>query len=147
MKMYLVSSGQYSDYSVLGIYSTKEKADEAVAIYAADNDIEEWDVDDLPPHPPGEFRWSITMLDNGDVASISNYPAGLTYAPLESYRPFWPSQKNRRVLILWARDKEHAVKIASEKRREMIVNDEWYSDKHIGKCVAARRGRRLEGST
>ena len=40
-KVYMVTDGWYSDYSVLGIYSTKAKAERAKELYAAGNDVDE----------------------------------------------------------------------------------------------------------
>ena len=126
MTIYLVSDGEYSDYSILGLYSTKEKAEEARALYAAER-IEEWEVDVLPPHPPGELRWIVHVHDSGDVVSVEPQTAEDKYVAFESFRKYW-EPKDARILTLWARDKEHAIKIASEKRREMIVSGEWYSN-------------------
>lgn len=44
--VYIVSAGDYSDYKIYGIYSTKEKAEYAKKLFDAD-EIEEWDIDDL----------------------------------------------------------------------------------------------------
>ena len=128
--IYLVSDGEYSDYTVLGIYSTKEKAQEAMELYAA-NYIEEFEIDYLPPHPPGELRWTVYMKDDGSVMEAKRASPSETFKKLESFRfsseCLWPKTDGR-TLIFWARDKEHAIKIASEKRREMIVSGEWYSN-------------------
>jgi hypothetical protein len=130
MMIYLVSDGEYSDYTVLGLYSTKEKAEEAQLLYTAEY-IEEFELDAIPPHPPGELRWSVHMKDNGDVPFVHQFPAKDEYVPFESGRMLfegrWPKTDGR-FMYLWARDKEHAIKIASEKRREMIVSGEWYSN-------------------
>jgi hypothetical protein len=130
MTIYLVSDGEYSDYTVLGLYSTKEKAEEARALYAA-NYIEEFELDYLPPHPPGELLWRVYMLDNGDVTDVNQGSPSEKFVPFESNRFFLTSDYPKtvgRMLALWARDKEHAIKIASEKRREMLVSGEWYSN-------------------
>ena len=137
MTIYLVSDGEYSDYTVLGLYSTKEKAEEARALYAA-NYIEEFELDAIPPHPPGELRWTVRMKDSGDIPDAFQafqMPAGADYVPFESDRMFFITQlesrcpkTDGRFMYLWARDKDHAIKIASEKRREMIVSGEWYSN-------------------
>ena len=125
MTVYLVSDGEYSDYSILGIYSTKEKAEEALALYAAKY-IEEWEIDVLPPHPPGELRWIVNVQDSGNILSVEPASAEEKYVAFKSFRKWL--EPDTRILILWARDKDHAIKIASEKRREMIVSGEWYSN-------------------
>ena len=51
MTLYVVTEGEHSDYHIVGIYSTKEKA-EKVKIYHSTlyewPDIEEWEMDDIP---------------------------------------------------------------------------------------------------
>ena len=130
MKVYLVSDGEYSDYTILGIYSTQEKAEEACVQYDAKY-IEEWDVDVLPPHPPGELRWTVYMKDGGNVTKVQRSSASEKFKKLDSFRfsseGLWPKTDGR-CLTLWARDEDHAIKIASEKRREMIVSGEWYAN-------------------
>jgi len=41
MKIYIVSDGDYSDYHIIGIYSTREKAEYAKSLYLAKNKIRE----------------------------------------------------------------------------------------------------------
>ncbi len=125
--IYLVSDGSYSDYSVLGLYSTMEKAEYARTLYAAENGIEKIELDDLPPHPPGELAWSVMISDNGDVYRVSQIaPYDDTYVGIKSYRhDAWQDRKSGRSFYLWARDEAHAIKIATEKRREMLAMGTW----------------------
>ena len=53
-KVFLVSDGWYSDRCVRGIYSTAEKAELAKKVFSANNDVEEWTLDEIPgaPAPP-----------------------------------------------------------------------------------------------
>lgn len=44
-KVYLVTSGEYSDYHVDAVFSTKEKAEEYIDVKGTDYSIEEYDVD------------------------------------------------------------------------------------------------------
>src|ERR1041385_8544835 len=41
--VYVVTTGEYSDYSLRGIFSTREKADELAALLRDANDVAEWD--------------------------------------------------------------------------------------------------------
>lgn len=51
MKVYVVTDGSYSDYHIVSIFSTKEKADIHAALLNSSNyqeaNVEEWDVDDI----------------------------------------------------------------------------------------------------
>jgi hypothetical protein len=128
--IYLVSDGEYSDYSVYGLYSTLEKAKQAQELYAAGY-IEEFELDYLPPHPPGELLWAVWMKDSGDIKTVKRIRAREQYSPFSSIRVLcegWYPKTDGRRMEIWARDQEHATKIASEKRREMLVSGEWYED-------------------
>ena len=69
-KIYLVTDGNYSDYHVLGAFSSMEKAEQAKLLYAADNDIEEYELDAIPDSPPGLFAYVVLMEIAGDVKSL-----------------------------------------------------------------------------
>ena len=128
--IYLVSDGEYSDYTVFGLYSTLEKAKQAQELYDAGY-IEEFELDHFPPHPPGELLWGVWMKDSGDIKTVERIKARGEFSPFSSFRTLfegrYPKTDGRRMEI-WARDKDHAIKIASEKRREMLVSGEWYAN-------------------
>lgn len=46
MKIYIVTSGEYSDYGIDAVFSTKEKADEYIQQHGTDYHIEEYDLDE-----------------------------------------------------------------------------------------------------
>lgn len=46
MKLYICSSGSYSDYGIEAIFMDKEKAEEYTRLLKCDNDIEEWETED-----------------------------------------------------------------------------------------------------
>ena len=52
MKIYVVTSGEYSNYSIEGIFSTKEKADAFVSKYS-DGGVEEYELDE-------RVEWALT---------------------------------------------------------------------------------------
>lgn len=47
-KVYIVTSGEYSDYTIEAVFSTREKAEEYVDACGSDYRIEEYPVDDTP---------------------------------------------------------------------------------------------------
>ena len=69
-KVYLVTDGDYSDYRVLGVYSSMEKAEHAKLLYAADNDVEEYELDAVPESPPGLLAYVVIMELSGDVSRM-----------------------------------------------------------------------------
>lgn len=76
MKVYVVTTGEYSDYTIRGIFSTKEGAEKAIAameVYppaycSSVNPIEEYELDEYKP-----FEKSLTLYYNpksGDVTHV-----------------------------------------------------------------------------
>lgn len=81
MKVFFVSAGDYSDYSIYGVFSTKEKAQNFIDGLTTPESNE----DDTP-------------ISAGDRYHIEEW------------------DKN----IIWARDKEHAQKIAVERMQAWL---------------------------
>lgn len=123
MKIYAVSNGSYSDYRIEGIYSTKEKAEEAHRLYAADNDIEEYELDAMPEHPPGMLRYYVKMNAAGN-AEAKTKDASLM--PKWKWSPYGDGESVG--FNVWASDETHAIKIANEIRAQLIARNQWTTD-------------------
>ena len=54
MKVYIVTSGDYDDYSIDEVFSTKEKAEEYIEYFGDGYHIEEYDMDN--PIEPKEKK-------------------------------------------------------------------------------------------
>jgi hypothetical protein len=134
--IYLVTNGSYSDYCVLGVYSTKEKAEHAKRLFAADNGIDEYGLDAIPDSPPGMLAYQVSMLVSGDVKYVWQ-------DTVEGFESRWyvAPQWGADVIVVfhvWARDIEHAVKIANEWRAQIVALGLW--DLHKILRVANSRG-------
>lgn len=122
MKIYLVSEGQYSDYHIIGLYSSRAKAQEAYWLWGDCNDIEERDVNPpLPDHPKGERLWSVGMSKNGDTISV--HPKSPMSRVREPYACF--RSDTDAIFEVWAKDAKSAVKITNEKRLALLAEDKW----------------------
>lgn len=66
-KVYLVADGDYSDYRILGVFSSLELANQAKARLCADNPIDERELDEVPPAPEHDIMWSIMFDKSGNV--------------------------------------------------------------------------------
>jgi hypothetical protein len=112
--VYLVTSGEYSDYRVDGVYSTKELAEKA-KIALGDVDIETYVLDEFADHlNQGLSLWQveISKCDNGESRTW------------KTSRPTtWIGFKSLN-LAIWAKDEQHALKIASEKRAIYLATGE-----------------------
>jgi hypothetical protein len=116
MNIYILTEGSYSDYHIIGAYSTKELAEEAQSLYP-DADIEEYGLDYIPEHPPGMTAWSVYIKDGEITNTYSTNPFD-TNIPYESYSvSSHPKHKGIKCASfnIWAVDREHAEKIALDK--------------------------------
>ena len=131
MKVYMVTAGQYSDYSVLGIYSTMEKAEHARDLMNADNDIDEHEMDWLPDHPKGLRYFGLKMDVDGNTDGI--YRQDFRGTLLEDFSVNWcPWGKSKQAIFkCWAKDEKHAVNIANELRVQLIASGEWTTDWNV----------------
>ena len=105
-KIYVLTEGDYSDYHIVGVYSTSELAQEAQTLYP-DSGIEEYDLDDIPEHPPGMLAWGVNIEDSDIVYTYLSDPQEC------------PSERDCLngvyAVNCWAVDEEHANKIALDK--------------------------------
>ena len=123
MIVFMVSDGSYSDYRICGIYSTSEKAERAMALYAA-SEIKEVEMDAMPSAPDGMLWYSVVMDSEGN--SLNAYPSNAEYAGEPKWEPY--SNGTHVTFRMWATDIEHAVKIANERRVFLIASGEWMTD-------------------
>jgi len=132
---YIVTSGEYSDYHIDAVFSTRKKAEEYIetrkefseqaATEPPSFDIEPWEIDateSLSPIKHGYRAYSVWMRRQGN----SN---------VEEIRDYWEAEEIERnsmqqdagwlMMRVWAKDEQHAVKIVNEKRTMLIANGKW----------------------
>ncbi len=128
-KIYLVTDGEYSDYHIIGVYTTKELAEEAVKCYTGYSTpgIEEYDLDTIPDHPPGLYPFQVIMNRAGDgEASRQEVGALMEDKPEETWTRFEGMHKTGNYSFrVWASDNQHAIKIANERRAQLIAFNNW----------------------
>tara|TARA_R110000868_G_scaffold199857_1_gene446954 strand:+ start:161 stop:529 length:369 start_codon:yes stop_codon:yes gene_type:complete len=107
--IYVLTEGDYSDYHIVGVYSTKELAEKAQFVYEYSS-IEEYSLDNLPDYPPGMKAWCV-HFDDGKLKC--SYQAN----PIDCKIPneFGYDDNETYIVYCWAVDKEHAEKIALDK--------------------------------
>lgn len=122
-KIYVVTDNE----SICGVYSTREKAERASEIY--DAHIREWELDVLPDIPEGMKSWIVWMHMDGDAeeAYTVQYHDGLDHEDVRLSAIRWPGEKGgvRLRACMFARDKEHAIKIANERRIAVIASGQY----------------------
>lgn len=118
MKVYIVTSGIYSDYHIDRVFSTREKAQEYLDhIGNYENaDIKEYNLDEETPR--GVFGYCVTISNSDGEATVyridfNNFPCkrkdAFRWVPAQFHLP------DRILFNIEAKDAPHAVKIASER--------------------------------
>lgn len=141
MKVYIVTSGDYSDYHIERVFSTREKAQEYLDHRgnAERAKIEEYNLDEETPR--GVFGYSVLFYLGTDEAVTSLVQlSNDSYTRKDSvgYNESFSSKTMR--FILEAKDSVHAVKIASERLMQIRAIPHLFPliDK---KCVRYTSGR------
>lgn len=122
-RIFLLTAGQYSDQHVVGAFSSRENAEEFKRSYpdsrdCSYNELEEMRLDPgIAESRSGLRRWFVAMKRSGDVlsADLSRYleiPDDAT----SSWCVTFDGSYEFRHFRMWARDREHAIKIANERR-------------------------------
>lgn len=133
MTIYVVTSGEYSSYMIVGVFSSRELAESAWP----GSDIEEYELDPgKDAHTNGLSRWDVDIRRDGTVVTAVDYgwawqllkPAHLRLEaaghPLSPDHPFrWIGPILR--CSLWAKDYTQAVKAANETRAQLVASGEW----------------------
>jgi len=130
-KVYVVTSGCYSDYGIVGIFSSPEMAQEYIDLekslgkYSDLNEIEEWGLDDLRPSKVHTRVW---MGADGTVDNIYQGVGTVDDAGFMCFTFFEPH------LLTWqvaTDDKKRAVKVVNERRVIILANNEWGNEKAV----------------
>ena len=129
-KVYMVTDGSYSDYMVLGIYSTKAKAEKAKVLFNADNEIDTIDLDVVPKTSRGMLKWVVEMDRNGNVKGVSRETCEY-HSSRASVRITFGEYVTYLRAAIWAKDEEHAVKVANEWRTRIVANNLWINGRHL----------------
>jgi hypothetical protein len=127
-KIFVVTSGCYSDYGINAVFSTRELAEEFIkdfpSRYGDENIIEEYPLDLKLPQPKGNRQgFYIMMLKDGNCEYVrkenSFHKEFFTGEISYGYDNSWMN------IYVFANDEQHAIKIANEKRGELIAMDLW----------------------
>ena len=118
--VYVVTTGSYSDKVIRGICSTEGRATDLAGLLPDANKPMPFVLDgDIPPHPVGHKMWKVEInLKTGNILDT-----GLT-DPTEVYNPeiLYPVDRDAYSdMHVWATDVDHANKIATDRRRELLV--------------------------
>jgi hypothetical protein len=141
MDIWLIEQGRYSDYHVVGVYDSEKKAREVADAINAGDTSDEARVSSRVLNPgvdelrAGLRLYLVTIQRDGTVEKcklrdVSGYdlmspPAQMwrrSTAPMYQGRDGFPDVM---WVTCWARDENHAIKIANEHRTQFIALGEW----------------------
>ncbi len=127
--IWVVEQGRYSDYRVVGVFSTEANARAVASLVGRDASTMQWEqptVSEWPLDPgvselaQGYTPFSVWMLRDGTVENCES--AFEVYGLTTGEK--W-LEDDRLHTVVWAKDDTHAIKIANEIRTRMIAENEW----------------------
>lgn len=123
--VWVVEEGSYSDYRVVGVFSTKENAEKVASLIGGS--VGEWPLD---PHMDeinqGRFPFRVMMEKSGDIVMVEQ--ESWYSFPINTEIRLEMGYKNipRRIAgIVFATDETHAIKIINEHRARFIAEGRW----------------------
>jgi len=121
-KVYLVTSGTYSDYGVNAVFSTEEKAKEWIGHAINQYYIEEFDLDNFEDRRVKGFN---VRMDRDGNCTVSVTTMSINDKPKYFSISNWDKRKNQMDIRIMTDDEETAVKVANEKRTQAIASNDF----------------------
>ena len=110
---YVITSGEYSDYRIQAVFSTQELAQSALRHYN-DAQIEEFSVDpDYPTRSDGLIGYQCYGWSDMSIRPFPRSLEEMSRQNTEKVRTL--DGTDTQSIYVWAKDHDHAIKIASEK--------------------------------
>ena len=124
-KVYVVTAGEYSDYHIVGIFDSREKAEEYInySTYSDLNDIEEYNLNE-PPDKREKIFEIRSDFENIDckIAGYSSTP--MMYKDLMHIMNFGLGDRKQYIYFYICADtRDRAIKIASERLRQVKAEE------------------------
>jgi hypothetical protein len=128
--VFIVTTGEYSDYRISGVFDSKELASKFIDSFAKDifteYQIEVWA---LNPYErelnDGYSCYYVSMNKDGSVEDVKQ-----THYDWGSPKPLFRKDKMSFYAHLYAKDENHAVKIMNEKRTVALANNTWGDNRY-----------------
>jgi len=127
-KIYLVTRGKYSDYRVSAVFNEKELAEKYINSFKVDGfvdfRIEEYNLNPFSKElKKGYNPYFLRMKKNGECIEIYIKDSDYCFEDGEIKIKF-DIEKNI-YFNVFAKNENHAIKIANEKRLQLIVLNRW----------------------
>jgi len=120
-KIYIITAGCYSDYRIVGAFSTKEKADEFLDTCDDDYNLETYIIDSIEPVRK-TWIWSISVeLYSKKIKFCNQYELD-DYKYKKDLFEF-ESKHDSICFYIESDSRERAIKIASERYGHVVANE------------------------
>ena len=122
-KIFVVTSGEYDDYNIIGVTTDRAVAERLVNLYDDGWDvlnIEEWDdmkIQDVENEKPA---WNVTIYDGGDAVDVTKL--SMPYNA-ENFNEVTTKYLDRTVFIVPGETEEEAIEEAKKRRKEYDSNN------------------------
>jgi len=130
-KVFVVTRGSYSDYGISGIFTTRKLAQAFIASfkkgYNEFNDIETWTLNPFEIALKKGYKPYFLRIDK--KGNTSNIKITDNSYGFEENMIYGFDVNNHMYLYTYALSPEHAIKIANEKRIQILAKDKWPKDK------------------
>lgn len=128
--IYAVSSGSYSDYRVDALFDDKELAQKYIDAFGGEytdfNSIEEYVLNPCQKELNKGYKvFDVNISKDGAGTAEMSCSKGIE-KPL--YLTFWVNDTMN--LTCFAKSESHALKIANEKRAQLIAENHWGREKY-----------------
>lgn len=120
--IYVVTEGVYSEYSIIGVFDDKSLAEKMASFSCNDGRVEEYTLNPFAPElSEGLSHFTVWMNRDGSL----KYEAHAA-TPLQEANPsLYIYRTGEMCFSCFARDKEHAVKMANDRRLIEIAEGRW----------------------
>lgn len=129
-KVYILTKGNYSDYGIIGVETDKKRARDIAKLLSDDSyggavEVETWNVGgiDISAYPKGQYLYAVRQKKSPYQRHEPSY-SGLYVDqsdPTESHNEevnnvvlYGPNESDGLYVRVWAKDKDHAAKIAAD---------------------------------
>lgn len=127
MKIYIITKGDYSSYHICAVSTDKKKAETLRKAFSDSWDeaqIETYESDEFLTEIENGFKlYDCAIKEDGDM-SITTFESSIDYIDSSNFKVKKYKMAPGYCVYVWAKDKEHARKIAADKIAEFKAKKE-----------------------
>jgi len=127
-QIFVVTSGIYSDYGISAVFSTRELAEEFIKDFPRqsydEHIIEEYLLDPKLPQPKGNRQGFFVQMSKSGNCEFIRKENSFQEEFFTGKISYFHDHSSMNIYV-FADDEQHAIKIANEKRGELIAMDKW----------------------